>query len=217
MPIWLTSRLCRPIWQLWADLHQVVDLGALADARGLEGAAVDGGAGADLDVVADLDVAQLRHLDVPAVLEAVAEAVGADHGVGVDDDAVAEDGAVVEHGVGIQSHVVAEPAVAADDRAGVNAAAGAQDAAFADRRRTGSMLGASPTTARRMDGRARSMPCGGGSATPCRWRTMATKAASGSADLDDGMPLARHRRRHHDRGGPADVAAGQRVCRLRGR
>ena len=58
MPIWLTSRLCRPIWQLCADLHEVVDLGAVADARGLKGAAVDGRAGADLDVVADLDVAR---------------------------------------------------------------------------------------------------------------------------------------------------------------
>ena len=63
---------------------------------GLERAAVDRGAGADLHVVADLDVAELRHLDVPAVLHAVAEAVGADHGVGVDDDPVAEDGVVVQ-------------------------------------------------------------------------------------------------------------------------
>src|SRR5262249_38395482 len=47
-----------------ADLHKVVDLGAGADARGLEGAAVDGRAGADLDVIADLDVAELRHLNV---------------------------------------------------------------------------------------------------------------------------------------------------------
>src|SRR5262249_56337208 len=56
-------------------LDEVVDLGAAADARGLEGAAVHGGAGADLDVVADLDVAELRHLHVLAVREAVAEAI----------------------------------------------------------------------------------------------------------------------------------------------
>src|SRR5262249_45576682 len=77
-----------------ADLHQVIDLGPRADARGLEGAAVDGGASADLDVVADLHVAQLRHLDVAAVLEAEAEAVGPEHCVGVNDGPVAEDGAV---------------------------------------------------------------------------------------------------------------------------
>src|SRR5262245_17206957 len=70
-------------------LHEVVDLGSLADAGRLEGAAVDGGAGADLDVVAQLNVAELRHLDVPAVVEAVAEAVGPEDGVGVDDDPVA--------------------------------------------------------------------------------------------------------------------------------
>ena len=70
MPIWPTSRLCWPMLAVVGDLHQVVDLGAGADARGLEGAAIDRGAGADLDVVADLDVAQLRHLDVPAVDDA---------------------------------------------------------------------------------------------------------------------------------------------------
>src|SRR5439155_5233970 len=53
-----------------AHLHEVVDLGAGPDARRLERPAVDRRAGADLDVVADLDVAELRDLDVPAVVEA---------------------------------------------------------------------------------------------------------------------------------------------------
>src|SRR5205814_9569459 len=56
------------------DHDAVVDLRAGADPRRAEGAAVDRGAGADLDVVADLDPAELRHLDVPAVLASVAEA-----------------------------------------------------------------------------------------------------------------------------------------------
>src|SRR5262249_12930651 len=36
-----------------ADLHEVIDLGARADARGLEGAAVDGRAGANFHIVAN--------------------------------------------------------------------------------------------------------------------------------------------------------------------
>src|SRR6185369_8640289 len=57
------------------DHHQVVDLGSRPDARRLKRAAVDGRAGADLHVRADLDVAQLRHLDVLALVEAVTEPV----------------------------------------------------------------------------------------------------------------------------------------------
>ena len=100
------------------DQHLVVDLGPGADARGLEGAAVDGGAGADFNVVADLDVIQLRHLDVTAILLTEAKAIGAEDGPGMDDDTVAQHAAVVEDGVGIQGDVIAEPAVAADDGAG---------------------------------------------------------------------------------------------------
>src|SRR5262249_10978119 len=108
------------------------DLGAGADARRPEGAAVDGRAGADLDVVAQLDAAQLRHLDVATALEAVAEAVGAEDGVGVDDDAVAEHGVVVQDGVGEEDDVVAEAAEAAGAGAAVQDAAGADDGPLAD-------------------------------------------------------------------------------------
>src|SRR5207245_879760 len=88
------------------DHHKVVDLRPQADARGLEGAAVDGGAGADLDVIADLDAAQLRHLDVASLVLAIAEAIGAEDGVSVDDDAVAEHAALVEDSLRIQGHVI---------------------------------------------------------------------------------------------------------------
>ena len=47
-----------------ANLHQVVDLGALADHGVAHGAAVDRGAGADFDVVLDDDAADLRNLAV---------------------------------------------------------------------------------------------------------------------------------------------------------
>ena len=51
-----------PMSQLWAIMHQVVDLRAAADARLAERRAVDRGVRADLDVVLDDDAADLRHL-----------------------------------------------------------------------------------------------------------------------------------------------------------
>src|SRR5579884_2914055 len=78
-----------------ANLYQVVDLGPFADARGLKGAPVDGGAGTDLDIVADLDMAELRHLDMPTLLSAVAEAVRSQDGITVNDDPIPEDRAVI--------------------------------------------------------------------------------------------------------------------------
>ena len=85
MPIWLTNRLWLPIWQLWATCTRLSIFVPGANARGFKGAAVDGGASADFHVVADLDMAELRHLDVFAAVQAVAEAVGADDGVGMND------------------------------------------------------------------------------------------------------------------------------------
>src|SRR5438105_3217708 len=70
------------------DLHEVVDLGAVADGGRLKSAAVDAGASTDFDVGANDDIAELRHLDVPALLEAIAESVGANDGVGVNDDVI---------------------------------------------------------------------------------------------------------------------------------
>ena len=46
------------------DLHEVVDLGAGADARLANGGTIDGRVGADLDVVFDDDAADLRNLVV---------------------------------------------------------------------------------------------------------------------------------------------------------
>ena len=53
---------CRPIATLWRDLHEIVDLGALADHGVADRAAVDRGVGADLDVVLDDDAPDLRDL-----------------------------------------------------------------------------------------------------------------------------------------------------------
>ena len=76
-------------------MHQVIDLGALADPCRHKGAAIDRRTGADLTVITNLDVAQLRHLDVLAVLKTIAEAIGAQHGVGMNDDAITENRAFI--------------------------------------------------------------------------------------------------------------------------
>jgi len=120
-----------------ANHHEVVDFGPAAHPRRLEGATIDRGAGADLDVIPDLDGAKLGHLRVAPFLKAVAEPVRAEHRVGVEGDALAEDGAVVEHRVRMQDHIVAEAAVSADDRARMEDTASPKDCAPRRQRRRG--------------------------------------------------------------------------------
>ena len=73
------------------DLHQVVDLRAGADARLADRRPIDRRVRADLDVVFDDDVGVLRDLQVRAVgLLGEAEAVAADDGAVLQDDAIAD-------------------------------------------------------------------------------------------------------------------------------
>ena len=90
------------------DLHQVVYLGAAADAGSLERCAVDGAVGADLHVVFDHHDADLRDLVVRGSVRRVAEAVRADHGAVVDGHAVADPASLPDAHVGVQRHVVAD-------------------------------------------------------------------------------------------------------------
>ena len=70
------------------DVHKVVDLGALADDGGTEGAAINGGVGPDLHIIVDDHVTDLQHLAVAPLVEHVAVAVRADNAARVDGDAV---------------------------------------------------------------------------------------------------------------------------------
>jgi hypothetical protein len=115
-----------------ADLDEVVDLGSASDARGGELGAVDADTRPDLDVVLDDHRADLRDLRVLLAVPAVAEAVGADNGARVDDDAVADRAAFADHDVGEELAVVADGRVVADVDAGVEDGAGAERDAFAD-------------------------------------------------------------------------------------
>src|SRR5258705_4964123 len=64
------------------DMHEVINLGALADDRGTEGAAVNGRVGPDLHVIMDDHFADLQHLVVAALVADIAVAVRADERAG---------------------------------------------------------------------------------------------------------------------------------------
>src|SRR5215469_9873889 len=96
-----------------SDLHEIVDLGALANHGVAGGAAVDRGIGADLDVILDDHAAGLRNLLMAARRRQETESVLSDAGPGMNDDAVADQG--VKDG-GLR----ADCAVAADANAGPN-------------------------------------------------------------------------------------------------
>ena len=98
----------------------VVDLHALLDPRHAETGAVDGRARADLHVVVDAHDAVLRHLHEPAERGVVAESVRADHGVAVDDHAVADDAAVHDAHAGVDRGVLADLHLLADVGAGAD-------------------------------------------------------------------------------------------------
>src|SRR6202171_4983322 len=100
-----------------SDLHQIVDLGALAD-DGISGrAAVDGRIGADLHVVLDDDAAGLRNLLMSPRARQIAEAVLPDTDTRMDDDAIADQG-MLDRRAGADGAVAADGGGRADPRRG---------------------------------------------------------------------------------------------------
>src|SRR5215831_5420766 len=73
-----------------AYLHQVVDLGSLANYRVANCAAVNRCACADLDVILNDHPADLRNLEVSLTAHHVTEAILANLATGMDDDPVAD-------------------------------------------------------------------------------------------------------------------------------
>ncbi len=76
-----------------ADLHEVVDLGALADHGVAQRTAIDGGPCPDLDHVLDQHAAGLRHLGVAGGTRNKAIAILADPAPRMDDHPIADQGA----------------------------------------------------------------------------------------------------------------------------
>ena len=99
MPTCEMTRQCSPISHVVPDLHEVVDLRALADDRRPERAAINRHVRADLHVVAEDDVADLRHFAVHPCVQHVAKSVRADDRAGMDPHALAEFGARIKRDV----------------------------------------------------------------------------------------------------------------------
>ena len=69
-------------------MDKVVDLGAVANGGGSQGATIDGGICADFDIVPDKHIADLKHLAMMPLVESVAIAVRTNDGARMDADAV---------------------------------------------------------------------------------------------------------------------------------
>src|SRR5690348_166878 len=107
------------------DHDQVIELGALADHRVGQRAAIDGGAGADLDIVLDDHPAELRQLEIVRSGGSKAETRLADGGTRQNDHTIADIG-VADADTG------ADLAMLADGDAGPDHRARAQPGAVAD-------------------------------------------------------------------------------------
>src|SRR5262249_33637735 len=116
-----------------SDLHQIVDLRALADHRISQSAAVDGRVGADLHVVLDDDAPDLRQPLGAARAGDEAEPFAADLGAAVDDDAVGDE-CGLDSGARPDETVAPDLRAGADDGVGRYHRAGAYRHAGADRR-----------------------------------------------------------------------------------
>ena len=103
-----------------ADVDEVVNFCALADASLVEGPAVDGGVSSDFDVVFEDETTDLRGLLVASGVRIadVAEAFAAEDGSSLDYDAIAETDSGIDGDVGIDAAVGADFDVVADYRAG---------------------------------------------------------------------------------------------------
>ena len=73
-----------------SNLHQIVDLGSAADSRSAELGPIDAGARADLHIILDYNRSDLWNLLMLATIPPIAEAIAAQHGVGMNDDAVSD-------------------------------------------------------------------------------------------------------------------------------
>src|SRR5258708_28307893 len=99
-----------------ADLNQVVDLYAAADAGFADAGAVDAGVGLNFHVVFDDDRGGLRDLvPVPVVSFGEAEDIGADNDSVVQQDVVADAAVLADYGVRVGEKIVADLYAAIDD------------------------------------------------------------------------------------------------------
>ena len=92
-----------------ADLHEVVDFRAAADARFTDSGTVNRGVGGNFDVIFEHDDSGLDDLVVRAIGAArEAVAIATDDGAVLEDDAVADAAKFAHHGVGMGAEIVAD-------------------------------------------------------------------------------------------------------------
>jgi hypothetical protein len=131
-----------------ADVDQIVDFRAAANARDFERATINGGIGADFDIIFNLETAYLGKFFVSAglLVAHVTEAIAAQDRSGVNDHAIADLRTRIEGRVGIDLAIFSYARTCADYAAGSNSRALANDDGFADdgsrfHRRIGSQMG----------------------------------------------------------------------------
>src|SRR5579871_1763598 len=100
-----------------ADMHQIVELGSVANRRDAERGAIDTGICADFDIVADFHPADLREFLIVIAGSDEAKAVGAEYAAGVQHGAVADADVVVNCDVGVEMAVIAQSDAGADHAA----------------------------------------------------------------------------------------------------
>src|SRR5262245_27060425 len=95
------------------NLHQVINLRAIADHRRTQRTAVNRDVRADLHVVVNDDIANLGNLAMDAFIKHVAEAIAADHRSSMNRDAVADLCARIQRYMRKKLNVLADPTFSA--------------------------------------------------------------------------------------------------------
>lgn len=114
------------------DHDQVIDLGAVANRRIEQRAAVNTGIGADLNILSGFYRADLRNLDITAIKRRKTEAVSSDNRAGMNNIARSDFAAVINIDVRINMRILADDRTLSNDGIGPDKAAGTDLGAFAN-------------------------------------------------------------------------------------
>ena len=97
------------------NLNLVVDFAASSDHRSGETGTVDGRSCPDFNIIFKHDNADLGDFEVDPLALVVAMAVGSDHRIGLDDDPVPDQAAVLDHRIGIDFTVISNARLIEND------------------------------------------------------------------------------------------------------
>src|SRR5215471_8891891 len=100
-------------------LNQIIDFGSALDDRLTERRPVHGHVGAKFHVVFDGYATELGHLFVSSLVLYIGEAVAADHGSAMDNNASSDKASFANHDIGVKHTVLFDRAIASDKNAGI--------------------------------------------------------------------------------------------------